>query len=42
MVPKTRTLPLDWAGVCGKNPCPAAAAAAAAPTTARLRGAGNA
>ena len=40
MVPKTRTLPLDWAGVCGKNPCPAAAADA--PPTARLRGAGSA
>jgi hypothetical protein len=39
MVPKTRTLPLDWAGVCGKNPCPASAAAA---TTTRLRGAGEA
>ena len=23
-VPKTRTLPLDWVGVCGKNPCPPA------------------
>jgi hypothetical protein len=41
MVPKTRTLPLDWAGVCGKNPCPASAAAATT-TTARLRGAGQA
>ena len=41
MVPKTRTLPLDWAGVCGKNPCPDSAAAATT-TTARLRGAGQA
>jgi hypothetical protein len=45
-VPQTRSLPLDWTGVCGANPCSAsasaAAPAAAAATTTRLRGAGQA
>ena len=46
-VPQTRSLPPDWTGICGANPCSAAAAAAApaaatTTTTTRLRGAGQA